>query len=85
MVVFADNRYFKMLPEAKALLRKRVQLADTPGEYLSLIKDFLQNTDFDSLPSANNGFRQYYVTDADDGQSGQRFADCIMRVMAERD
>ena len=84
MVVLADNRYFKMFPEAKGLLRKRAQLADTPGEYLSLLKDFLQNTDFAPLPSPNNEFRRYYVTDADDGQSGRRFADCIMRVMAER-
>ncbi len=83
IIVLSDNRYYKMVPEAKELLSKRVKLANNLEEYLSLIYDYLQKKDFNSIVSPNNEFRRYYITDKDDGQSAPRFADGIMHYMAE--
>jgi hypothetical protein len=84
LIVFSDKRYYKMFEPAKALLRKRATLVETPEEYLTAIREFLGKGDFEELAFPNNEFRRYYITDKDDGKAAARVADYILEVIATR-
>ena len=84
IIVFSDKRYYKMFPEAKALLRKRCKLTETPEDFLTTIHDFLAGGKFDEIRCPNNEFYKYYITAKDEGSSSRDVAQEIIRVMNER-
>jgi hypothetical protein len=84
IIVFSDKRYYKMFETAKVLLKKRATLAETPDEYLAAIRKILTKGEFNELSSPNNEFRQYYITDKDDGRAAERVVDYILDTIGYR-
>jgi hypothetical protein len=82
IVMFSDRRYYKMLPEAKNLLEKRVRVAETPTEYLAIIRQFLADGDFKEIESPDNEFLRRYITDSHEGRVANDIAGKILQVIA---
>jgi hypothetical protein len=82
IVVFSDRRYFKMTPEAKALLEKRARVAETPAEYLATMRQFLAKGEFNEIESPDNEFLRLFITDGHEGQVSQHIARKILQVIS---
>ncbi len=69
-------------PDARALLRRRAQLAETPETFLSAIREFLHTGQFAELDAPDNSFLRAYSTHLDDGRSAERAAEAVLSAIA---
>lgn len=65
-------------PEAKALLRKRAVVAETPDGFVEAVRTFLIANDFTEINVPNDEFLRAYGTHLNDGRSAQRAVDEIL-------
>jgi hypothetical protein len=80
IVLYADQRYVALRPEARDLLRRRVLLAETPGEFLASLDGFLRQGQFDAVEPADRAFLRAYGTYVDDGGSAERAVDALKAI-----
>ncbi len=64
--------------QAKALLRKRAAVAETPEEFIKQVRAFLQAGQYTELKNPNTEFLEAYSTHLNDGNSAQRAAAILM-------
>ncbi|HEX3144482.1 MAG TPA: hypothetical protein VHQ64_10970 [Pyrinomonadaceae bacterium] len=65
-------------PAATTILQKRATVAETPGDFINAIREFLRPQRFSTVQSPNNDFLSLYGTFLNDGQSTQRAAAVIL-------
>ncbi len=66
-------------PEAQVLLRKRAIVAETPDEFVEVVRTFLSTNDFTEMNAPNDGFLRAYSTHLNDGSSAERAVNEILR------
>lgn len=67
-------------PEARELLRKRATVAESPDEFVEVVRTFLTVSDFSEINEPNDEFIKAYATYLNDGCSVQRAVDEILRA-----
>jgi hypothetical protein len=72
IVVLADRRYICLRVGARSLLQKRAALAETPDEFIALVRQVLRDGRFAEVPHPNQEFLLAYGVHADDGNSAER-------------
>jgi len=71
--------------EARAALRKRATVAETPGDFAQAVRAFLTSRDFSELVEPDQDFLRLYCTHKDDGRSAERAAEVVLQDYYELD
>lgn len=81
VLVFSDQRFIALRPEARMRLSKRVGLSETPYDFMQQLRLFLSQGKFEKLKYADCEFLRDYGTFKDDGNSAQRAVAALNEIM----
>ena len=84
MIVHVDRDVFRMPDDVKDLLKKRVCITETSPELIEKVNQCLDSGDFTRLANPNREFLKAFCTHLDDGQSANRAADAISKIVSKR-
>ncbi len=79
-IAYIDRSFFKLVPEAAELLKKRSILADTRYDFFIKLEDFLRNPDWILPESVNDEFLCHHATYLNDGKSAERTAEFLFQL-----
>jgi hypothetical protein len=65
-------------PQARALLRKRARVSETPDDFVNDIRSFLDSGDFSEIQTPNDEFLCAFGTHLNDGRSAQRAVEQLL-------
>jgi len=77
MLVLADTAYFRLRPEAAALLARRCTVAGSSASLLRALRAVLEAGRADELPAPDRAFLRAYGTYLDDGRSAERAVEAL--------
>jgi hypothetical protein len=77
------NRAFPMTEMGLTSLKKRVVYSEDLDSFLQVLKDTLQHRDFNNDPFKDDSFLRLFGSHLHDGQSLQRSAEAVRRVVAD--
>lgn len=79
-IVYSDNQFYKFIPEAETLLRKRALFAASKKEFFEQLEAFLQKPNWSLQTPVNDEFLLAYGTYKSDGRSAHRCAQFLYEV-----
>ena len=80
VIIYADSRFFKMMPAAVGKLRKRVIYTDNEQQFYEAVDTFIKKADWALPEPINTEFLREYGTHLHDGKSAERIVGFLMSL-----
>jgi hypothetical protein len=77
---YIDRTFFKLVPQAAVMLKKRAVFADNRDEFLEKLWAFLQKPDWTLEQPVNDEFLHHYGTYLNDGNSDKRVTEFLFQL-----
>jgi hypothetical protein len=79
-LAYIDKTFFRLVPKAIELLKKRAIFADTKNEFFEKLENFLHNSEWTLDKPVNDEFLCRYGTYLNDGNSDKRVTDFLFEL-----
>jgi hypothetical protein len=83
LILYLDERFQRLTPEAEKALGKRAMIVRTPEEFLAVLRERLASGDFGQLSDPDDEFLRLYGTHLNDGNSLPRAYQAIVTAVNE--